>query len=561
MSEQNWPILQIRILKDGPTYPLEFTIEPSGEFFDGFYLPNYETTPPPTNDGLALFNWLITADSARQTWTALRSKYPHCRLRLWIDADVPELHAISWERLQAETILSASAQTPFSRYVPSQAGDQPPLTSHTLRVLVVIASPDNLPTGLAPIDTDLEWQLITSALENFAAIELTRISQPATLTDLTTELEQGYHIVHIVAHGQFNHRKQQAALLLTDANNKFVRVVDTKLASAIARLTNPPKLIFLAVCQSASRSQASALRGLAPQLIEAGVPTVIAMQDNVPIETARVFSQTFYEQLALSCQVDIAANRARNTLLTSQLPGNAIPVLFSRLHNNRLLAEPIKPRLPFEPETVYIPAGQFITGLADDPDNPQRTINVASYRLGKYPVTVAHYAEFIKQSNHPLPKTGWYNRQPDEFLKERLSHPVTGISQTDALAYCRWLSEQTGRPYSLPTEAQWEKAARGTDGRLYPWGKVWQADYCNGPSNGPTVVDAYSPGVSPYGCFDMVGNVWEWTTTPTVENATRFRLCGGSYRDEPEKLTCLARRTGQAKSALKTFGFRVLLCG
>jgi formylglycine-generating enzyme required for sulfatase activity len=93
-------------------------------------------------------------------------------------------------------------------------------------------------------------------------------------------------------------------------------------------------------------------------------------------------------------------------------------------------------------------------------------------------------------------------------------HPVNDVAWDEAMAYCRWLSDVTGRAYSLPSEAEWEKGARGTDGRIYPWGKQWDATRCNadkGDQDDTTPVDAYPQGASPYGVLDMAGNVWEWT--------------------------------------------------
>ena len=104
---------------------------------------------------------------------------------------------------------------------------------------------------------------------------------------------------------------------------------------------------------------------------------------------------------------------------------------------------------------------------------------------------------------------GWSSSTPPP---DKLNHPVQGVRWSDALAYCEWLREETGRPYSLPSEAQWEKAARGTDGRSYPWGDEWEADRCNHQSDETTAVDAF-PAQSSYGCFDLVGNIREWTRT------------------------------------------------
>jgi formylglycine-generating enzyme required for sulfatase activity len=93
---------------------------------------------------------------------------------------------------------------------------------------------------------------------------------------------------------------------------------------------------------------------------------------------------------------------------------------------------------------------------------------------------------------------------------------VVRVSWYDAADYCRWLSEATGKPYRLPTEAEWEKAARGTEGNIYPWGDSWDRKRCNTKEDGrrdTTPVGAYPLGASPYGLLDMAGNVWEWTTS------------------------------------------------
>jgi formylglycine-generating enzyme required for sulfatase activity len=91
---------------------------------------------------------------------------------------------------------------------------------------------------------------------------------------------------------------------------------------------------------------------------------------------------------------------------------------------------------------------------------------------------------------------------------------VVLVSWHDAVAYCNWLAEVTGKPYHLPSEAEWEKGGRGSDGRIYPWGNQWDAKRCNseeGSKGGTTPVGAYPHGASPHGLLDMAGNVWEWT--------------------------------------------------
>ena len=103
-----------------------------------------------------------------------------------------------------------------------------------------------------------------------------------------------------------------------------------------------------------------------------------------------------------------------------------------------------------------------------------------------------------------------------EEQKKRPDHPVVFVSWYDALAYTKWLSAVTGRQWKLPSEAEWEKAARGTEGKIYPWGDEWDARKANTAEQGPketTPVGMYPQGASIYGVMDMAGNVWEWTNT------------------------------------------------
>ena len=181
-----------------------------------------------------------------------------------------------------------------------------------------------------------------------------------------------------------------------------------------------------------------------------------------------------------------------------------------------------QPELPAkmkdEPETVLIPAGSFLMGSqADDGtplyETPQFQMHLPAYRIGKYPVTNKEYAHFLKETEQIAPaELGWTG--DNEPAKEEESLPVRGVTWYDAIAYCIWLFNQTGRPYTLPSEAQWEKAARGTQGHLFPWGNAWQdGRFCNTDFNEITVVTQFPEGKSVFEIWDMVGNVREWTTT------------------------------------------------
>jgi formylglycine-generating enzyme required for sulfatase activity len=112
---------------------------------------------------------------------------------------------------------------------------------------------------------------------------------------------------------------------------------------------------------------------------------------------------------------------------------------------------------------------------------------------------------------HDQPPNRWKGWKPPEGKEE---HSVVNVSWYDVLAYCAWLSKVTGKSYRLPSEPEWEKGARGTDGRIYPWGNARDVQRCNSNESGvlkTAAVGAYPAGASPYGLLDMAGNVWEWT--------------------------------------------------
>jgi formylglycine-generating enzyme required for sulfatase activity len=178
----------------------------------------------------------------------------------------------------------------------------------------------------------------------------------------------------------------------------------------------------------------------------------------------------------------------------------------------------VEPSPPVEPELIRIPAGEFLMGSdpekdkdARDNEQPQHRLRLPDYSIAKTPVTNAQYLAFVEATGQKPPST-WEGGKP---LKGKGEHPVVRVDWYDAVAYCGWLAEATGRAYRLPSEAEWEKAARGTDGRIYPWGDEWDPKRCNSREGGrddTTPVGQYSPGGdSPYGCVDMAGNVWEWT--------------------------------------------------
>ncbi|BCK88613.1 hercynine oxygenase [Sideroxyarcus emersonii] len=156
--------------------------------------------------------------------------------------------------------------------------------------------------------------------------------------------------------------------------------------------------------------------------------------------------------------------------------------------------------------SVLIPAGKFLMGTnlknADAASHPQHTVQLKAYRIDKYLVTNAQYARFIAATGH-RPPSDW---KDGKIPQGTALYPVTLVNWYDATAYAKWAGKR------LPTEAEWEKAARGTDGRRWPWGNEMDPARLNTYYNvgSASNVNTYSNGVSPYGVYDMAGNVDEW---------------------------------------------------
>jgi formylglycine-generating enzyme required for sulfatase activity len=224
---------------------------------------------------------------------------------------------------------------------------------------------------------------------------------------------------------------------------------------------------------------------------------------------------------------------------------------------------------------VRIPAGEFLMGsdksrdpAAEDDELPQHNVYLSEYYIGKYEVTNAQYAVFAQAKGLSFTY--------DPGLE---SHPVVNVTWFDANDFANWLSEVTGNKIHLPTEAQWERAAGGTDGRIYPWGDVFDATKANtfeGRKGGTSPVGAYSPkGDSPDGVADMSGNVWEWCadwydkdiyknrrsgvkdpTGPTV--GTNRVLRGASWLNYNLNARRSDRDYNLPLSRLNDYGFRVV---
>jgi len=254
------------------------------------------------------------------------------------------------------------------------------------------------------------------------------------------------------------------------------------------------------------------------------------------------------------------------------------------------------------PEVVAIPAGPFVSGsdaaereaayrldeaayghrvtreqrwYAGERDRAVRETD--AFAIGVTPVTNRQYAAFVDATGHRAPdvdEATWqsyglihpYERTRRHAWKDgrpppgREDHPVVLVSRGDAEAYARWLARQTGRRWRLPSELEWEKAARGTDGRRFPWGDEFDPARLNSHDAGPfdtTRVGTYSNGASPFGILDVAGQVYEWTATPA--GSGRAIVKGGSWDDKGCGVCRPAARHGRP-ATLKhiLIGFRLV---
>lgn len=250
--------------------------------------------------------------------------------------------------------------------------------------------------------------------------------------------------------------------------------------------------------------------------------------------------------------------------------------------------------LPLEviPETAYVPAGTFLMGSnSGRPDEaPQRTVELLDYEIGIYEVTNAQFSAFINETGYLttaeremgsyLSSAGdfvdgisWkHPSAPGSSMEGRGDYPVVHVSFYDAVEYCKWLSGRTGREFNLPTEAQWERSARGEDGRKYPWGDnidPGKANYSTG-NRQTTPTGSYRNGKSSIDCYDMAGNVREWCAdwyamrpenvfkNPKGPSDGSYKVVkGGSWLSNADMLRASARSDVDPEQTADDLGFRV----
>jgi formylglycine-generating enzyme required for sulfatase activity len=217
---------------------------------------------------------------------------------------------------------------------------------------------------------------------------------------------------------------------------------------------------------------------------------------------------------------------------------------------------------------VQVTAGPFTMGSsANDPeDAPAHEVDLPTFEIDKFEVTNADYAVFTMATGYvTFAERQGARSWRDEWAPGKDNHPVVVVTWDDAQAYCEWLGKR------LPTEAEWEKAARGEDGRSFPWGDEWdpaRADVKERGLRGTAAVGSFGEGASPYGVEDLVGNVWEWTadwyqpypgnTTQDPYYGERLKVTrgGGWFDEEPQATTFNRNAADPNKTANDDLGFR-----
>ncbi len=199
-------------------------------------------------------------------------------------------------------------------------------------------------------------------------------------------------------------------------------------------------------------------------------------------------------------------------------------------------------------DMVLIPGGEFIMGSNKEKDEgPERRVFLKPFYIDKFEITNANYKQFVKETKHREPKD-WMIYG---YREDKKDHPVVFVSLGDATEYCKWMKKR------LPIEEEWEKAARGPDGSIYPWGNKFEQERANTSLSGivgTTKAGLYKGGSSPYGVYDMAGNVWEWTDSDYIEKTKVVK--GGSWGLSHRFARTFTRIGYKPDTKINNLGFR-----
>lgn len=527
--------------------------------------------------GQALYDFLMTGEIGRRY--AVSQDRCHQRgqgLRLKLRIQPPELAALPWEFLYDQLFdryLALSQTTPLVRYLDLPRTLRPLTVAPPLRMLGMIASPRDY----EPLDIATEKARIEEAVADLSAdglLQLTWLDGQNWRSLSRAMRRQQWHIFHFIGHGGFHTATNEGYLVFAKRNGQAQRMS----AINLARLLGDHATLRTVVLNSCDGGQSGddVFSSTAATLVRRGIPAVIAMQYEITDDATIEFARTFYETIAEGRPLEFAVGEARKSItfaVENSLEWGT-PVIFTHApdgvlfdllppqqttkradsrqaesprhsitppprhplavpQGNTTLPHIVTDKSPLNMQWCWIPASTFTMGSDKyDREKPIHKPHVDGFWMARYPVTNAQYRLFIEADGYNKREwwtdAGWQQRERDGWQEPRYwqdekwngnDQPVVGVSWYEGMAFCRWASEHTGQRIYLPTEAEWEKAARGTDGRTYPWGEAQPTDkLCNFNQSWnlgrTTPVGNYSPqGDSPYGCADMAGNMYDWTNS------------------------------------------------
>ncbi len=455
-------------------------------------------------------------------------------------------------------------------------------------------------------------------LADAGQIRVSVVEGDSTLSKLHQKADENTHILHYIGHGGYY--PEFGSFLVGENQVGFAaEIIANDLASVLNSKSPNLRLVVLNACRLGKEHSDTLYGGVAFRLAQSlGIPAVVAMKFLIRTDTAEVFGREFYGQLVnkrssvyealrFSCSQISMTNRiewATPLLIMSSINGlfvdfplimpvsaglatEATPKESTAVESSatRMVEAESSPPMVNEPEMVMIPASESIAGIDEKQANlivkrifsggyniagtaqdregfkkqllkeRARKIKLPAFLIYKFPVTNEEFERFVKATGYQTDAEQlkevetWHT-----YYKslEKAKHPVVCVSWNDATAYANWAHKR------LPTAEEWEKAARGPNGNLYPWGNDWDPLKCNnqGSMRGfqTTPVDTFESGKSSYGVYDMVGNVCEWTSTE-IEG---YRVVlGGSWEEACEifGLAAFGRRSPPSLAS-NDLGFR-----
>lgn len=568
--------------------------------------------------GSELFDALITGEvRSRYDVSQARAQHLGLGLRIKLRIQVSELAVLPWEFLydvRCGEFVCLSRHTPLVRYLDLPQPVPPLIVTPPLQILGIVVSP----TDVQALDIGAEKKRVEDALQvvqQRGIVKLTWMTGE-TWRDIQRAMRSGpWHIVHFIGHGTYDRNLREGMIVLSNPQQKTQLVTATDFSRLLADHSSL-RLVILNACEGARGSGQDLFSSTAATLVRRGIPAVLAMQYTISDLAALELAQTFYESLADNLPVDAAVAEARKAIALNQSLEWGTPVLYMRAADGVIFTvqpqaeAPITPpnktpapiTKPSQPPVLFdwvpIPAGEFRMGNdraqdleAFDREQPSHTLFLPDYRLARFPVTVAQFARFVEATSYrttaeekgvavvwsgakwqEVAGADWaHPTGPHSNVIQKADHPVTCVSWQDALAFCAWAGVR------LATEAEWEKAARGTEGLRYPWGNErLAADQANVNlvARDTSVVGSYPTGRSPFGVEEMAGNVWEWTSTlyqpyPYRHNDGREDvkadgdrvLRGGSFANSLRHARCACRLREKPTYRGNTVGFRVAISG